>query len=212
MFMSCHSKITGADFVTSVFNVSKLPKEHINEVAFIGRSNVGKSSLINAVVGIKNLAKVSSMPGRTQSFNYFQVHFSNIQEDVATKHSGNLVDLPGYGYAVAGKKLSNKWAEQIENYLSRREQLSGIFLLMDCRREPGQEEKFISKLGRNGKFVLLLTKVDKISNNEFVTIKTGLLKKLRLSDNQILAVSTVGNKKLTGVPQVRDLMCQWLTP
>jgi len=76
--MPLHSKITAAAFVTSVFNVAKLPKEHINEVAFVGRSNVGKSSLINSVVGIKKLAKVSSMPGRTQSFNYFQIQFDNI--------------------------------------------------------------------------------------------------------------------------------------
>ena len=205
--MSHHSNITAATFVTSVFNISKLPKEHINEVAFVGRSNVGKSSLINAVVGIKKLAKVSSMPGRTQSFNYFQIEFSN-----TNKHIGNLVDLPGYGYAVAGKKLSLKWAEQIENYLSRREQLSGLFLLMDCRREPGQEEKFITKLGRTGNFALILTKIDKVSTNELTAIKTGLIKKLRLRDDQIIAVSTVGNKKLTGVPQVRDLLCQWLTP
>ena len=205
--MPLHSKITAAAFVTSVFNVAKLPKEHINEVAFVGRSNVGKSSLINSVVGIKKLAKVSSMPGRTQSFNYFQIQFDNI-----SKYIGNLVDLPGYGYAVAGKKLSLKWAEQIENYLSRREQLSGLFLLMDCRREPEQEEKFITKLGRTGNFALILTKIDKISTGELAAIKTGLLKKLKLQEDQIIAVSTVGSKKLTGIPQVRDLLCQWLTP
>ena len=191
-----------------------MPKNHINEVAFVGRSNVGKSSLINAIAGIKNLAKVSSMPGRTQSFNYFQVQFINSEdsESVATKCRGNLVDLPGYGYAVIGKKLSNKWAEQIEHYLSCREQLCGLFLLMDCRREPGQEEKFISKLGRNGNFALLLTKIDKISNNELATIKTGLLKKLKLQENQIIGVSTVGNKKLTGIPEARSTLCRWLTP
>jgi GTP-binding protein len=213
--------ITNATFVTSVFETNKLPQTQLKEVAFVGRSNVGKSSLINAIVGRNKLAKTSSTPGKTQSFNYFEIEFksdfseSNNQDNV--KNSGYIVDLPGYGYAKVDAPTQNKWAQQIESYLQHRKQLAGVFLLLDCRRQPEQEEILISQLWQEGSLkntnlLLLLTKIDKLSNSELLNAKKQLTKSLQLDDSLILPVSTVGSKKLYGVESARKTLCSWLIP
>ncbi len=203
--------ITNATFITSVFDVNKLPKEKEPEVAFVGRSNVGKSSLINAIVGIKRTAKTSSTPGRTQSLNYFQIEFFDT-DDKTTRFNRNIVDLPGYGYAKVGAQQQNKFAGQIEYYIQHRKQLSGIFLLLDIKREPEQEEILISEMFANSEknFLLILTKADRLTNSELIKAKKNLKDKLNLTDEQILLVSTVGNRKMLGIDKARDILCSWL--
>jgi len=139
------------EFVGSFISEKSCPSSDFPEYAFIGRSNVGKSSLINLLTDRKEIAKVSSTPGKTQLINYFLVN-----------ESWHLVDLPGYGYAKASKKNRAKWAKMIDQYLKYRPQLKCAFVLIDSRI-PLQEidRLFINKLGENQvPFVIIFTKID----------------------------------------------------
>ena len=155
--------IKKAEFIISNTDPALCPKEGHPEYAFIGRSNVGKSSLINMLTGVKGLALTSSTPGKTQLINHFLIN-----------NAWYLVDLPGYGYAQRGKKGREKIREIIDLYLDGREELTCLFVLLDCRHEPQKIDlEFINNLGENGiPFVIVFTKVDKISRsklNENVT-------------------------------------------
>lgn len=145
-------------FVKSSEKVSQCPSGNLPEYAFIGRSNVGKSSLINCLAVKKNLAKVSSKPGKTQLINHFEVLMADERES-----KWHLVDLPGYGYAAVSKKKRVKWAGFIEEYFLKREQLTNIFVLVDSRLEPQKIDlEFIHWLGENGlPFSIVFTKTDK---------------------------------------------------
>mgnify|MGYP001821583405 FL=1 len=147
-------KITKAEFVCSNTDVALCPQEAIPEYAFIGRSNVGKSSLINMLVERKNLARTSSTPGKTRLINHFKIN-----------KSWFLADLPGYGYAKVSKKERESFGKMIEQYASRRTNLVCFFVLIDARIPPQQIDlDFMEWLGdSNLPFVILLTKVDKIS-------------------------------------------------
>ena len=113
-------KIISAEFIKSAVKPGDFPKERLPEVAFVGRSNVGKSSLINALVGRKGLAKTSSTPGRTQLVNFFRIN-----------HKLTFVDLPGYGYAKVAVSVRREWGPMIEGYLKNRENLKGIIFIME---------------------------------------------------------------------------------
>ncbi len=145
--------IKSADFVISNTDVTKCPKEPLPEYAFIGRSNVGKSSLINMLMERKNLAKTSGRPGKTQLINHFKVN-------------GNwfLVDLPGYGYARVSKKDKKTFQKYITNYFEQRQQLVCSFVLVDVRHEPQKiDMEFMEWLGENGiPFSIIFTKADKL--------------------------------------------------
>src|SRR5690606_7777232 len=143
-----------AEFVTSNTDVRKLPAPTLPEYAFIGRSNVGKSSLINALVNRKGLAKTSQKPGKTQLINHFIVN-----------DDWYLVDLPGYGFAQTSKKNRADWERFIRRYLTRRENLQCIFVLIDSRLEPQKIDlEFCCWLGEQGlPFMLIFTKADKQS-------------------------------------------------
>ena len=145
-------------FVKSSEKVSQCPSGNVPEYAFIGISNVGKSSLINCLAVKKNLAKVSSKPGKTQLINHFEVLMADERES-----KWHLVDLPGYGYAAVSKKKRVKWAGFIEEYFLKREQLTNIFVLVDSRLEPQKIDlEFIHWLGENGlPFSIVFTKTDK---------------------------------------------------
>jgi len=149
--------IKKAEFVISNTEVIKCPQDNRPEYAFIGRSNVGKSSLINMLTGKKGLAMTSSTPGKTQLINHFLIN-----------DEWYLVDLPGYGYAQRGKKGRNKIQEIIDLYLDEREELTCLFVLLDCRHEPQKIDlEFVNKLGESGiPFVLVFTKIDKISQSK----------------------------------------------
>ena len=153
--------IKKAEFVKSYDNYRNCPNVGIPEYAFIGRSNVGKSTLINMLAGKQKLAKISSRPGKTQLINHFIIN-----------DNWYLVDLPGYGWARASKEDKGKWDIMVKNYLEHRENLHCVFVLIDSRLEPQKIDlEFIDWLGKkNVPFVLVFTKADKQSKN-----KTGIV-------------------------------------
>jgi len=146
--------IKSAEFVKSAVKPSHYPSEAFPEIAFAGRSNVGKSSLINTLLNRKRLVKISSTPGRTQLINFFNIN-----------HVFTLVDLPGYGYARVPDSVRKSWGPMVETYLSTRKTLKGVVLIMDIRRIPRIEElNFIDWLNDYSiPSILVLTKTDKLS-------------------------------------------------
>ncbi len=163
-------KIKSAEFVISNTDVSKCPKKQIPEYAFIGRSNVGKSSLINMLTNHKKLAKISGKPGKTQLINHFIIN-----------NNWFLVDLPGYGYAKVSKSKRQSFQKFIKDYFLNREQLVCSFVLVDSRHEPQKIDlEFMGFLGENGiPFCIIFTKADKLS-------KTKLQQNLTKYKNEIL--------------------------
>ena len=149
-------QIKSADFVVSNTSVAKCPTGRLPEYAFIGRSNVGKSSLINMLTGRKNLAKTSGRPGKTQLINHFIIN-----------KNWYLVDLPGYGYARVSKKAKKEFQKFITDYFEQREQLISAFVLVDSRHEPQQIDlDFMEYLGdRQIPFSIIFTKADKLKPN-----------------------------------------------
>ena len=147
--------IKSAEFTVSNTKISKLPPPILPEYAFIGRSNVGKSSLINMLLNSKGLAKTSQKPGKTQLINHFLVN-----------KTWYVVDLPGYGYAKSSKSNRQEWAKFIRNYLEKRESLQCVFVLIDSRLEPQKIDiEFCCWLGeRSIPFILIFTKADKQSS------------------------------------------------
>lgn len=150
-------EIEKAEFVSSHADVNKCPPPERPEFAFIGRSNVGKSSLINMLSGRKKLAKTSSTPGKTQTINHFIIN-----------DAWYLVDLPGYGYASTSKDKRAQFGKMIQDYITRRENLYCLFILIDSRHEPQRiDVDFIHWAGRNEiPIALVFTKSDKLSTNE----------------------------------------------
>tara|TARA_R110001592_G_scaffold89800_1_gene263897 strand:+ start:106 stop:723 length:618 start_codon:yes stop_codon:yes gene_type:complete len=146
-------KIKSADFVISNSDVARCPNESIPEYAFIGRSNVGKSSLINMLTERKSLAKTSGRPGKTQLINHFKIN-----------ENWFLVDLPGYGYARVSKRDKKTFQKYITNYFLQREQLVCSFVLVDIRHEPQPiDMEFMQWMGENGiPFAIIFTKADKL--------------------------------------------------
>lgn len=149
--------IKSAEFVLSATKPSNYPPPGLPEIAFSGRSNVGKSTLINTLVNRRHLVKTSSTPGRTQLLNFFAVNDAFM-----------FVDLPGYGYARVPEKVKKDWGQMIETYLSTRPTLKGAVLIIDIRRKPGADEQnFILWLHQQGiPTVLVLTKADKLSKTD----------------------------------------------
>ena len=150
-------KIRKATFVISNSDYRKCPDSSLPEYAFIGRSNVGKSSLINMLTGVKGLAKTSSQPGKTQLINHFLIN-----------DEWHLVDLPGYGYARTSKSNRGTWQKMISNYMHHREQLTNVFVLVDSRIPPQAIDlEFINFLGANGiPLSIIFTKTDKQKQRE----------------------------------------------
>jgi len=146
-----------AKFISSYDDYTKCPEVPTPEYAFIGRSNVGKSSLINSITGVKNLAMTSSKPGKTQLINLFNIEDKWI-----------LADLPGYGFAKASQSSRIKWGRMVHDYLKNRSNLTNVFLLVDSRHEPLKSDlEQITWLASNGiPFSLILTKIDKLSNSQ----------------------------------------------
>jgi len=168
--------IKTAQFEVSNSDYKKCPNSDKLEYAFIGRSNVGKSSLINMLTNHKKLAKISSSPGKTQLVNHFLIN-----ED------WYLVDLPGYGYAKVSKSIREKFGKLIKGYIKNREQLVVLFVLVDCRHDPQKVDlEFIRWLGENGiPFSLIFTKADKLSSSKLHKSLVSFKKKL-LEDWEIM--------------------------
>ena len=149
-------KIKKAEFVISNTDINLCPKNGLPEYAFIGRSNVGKSSLINLITGRRKLAKTSGSPGKTQLINHFIIN-----------DNWYLVDLPGYGYAKVSKTARFKWEKFISNYLKKRKELANVFVLLDCRLEPQKIDlEFMNWCGEEKiPFSMVFTKIDKLSSS-----------------------------------------------
>lgn len=152
--------IIKADYLISSPDIDKCPKADRPEFAFIGRSNVGKSSLINMVVNHHNLAKTSSTPGKTQLINHFTVKALMANDKPMDWY---LVDLPGYGFAKVSQNQRKSWEKMIKDYIQKRETLANLFILIDARHEPQEIDiKFVNKLGEWGvPFAIVFTKADK---------------------------------------------------
>ena len=163
-------EIVEAKFITSAPNVSAAPEsEEQNEVVFMARSNVGKSSLLNALTNHKGLAKVSSTPGKTRLINYFDVTF--IDRDSGDKSLAKFVDLPGFGYAKVSKSIKHDWEKNLTDYISQREQIKLFIHLIDCRHPHLDIDTSVSEFlfdnVRENQFILqIFTKIDKLNQKE----------------------------------------------
>ena len=182
------------DFVKGVVNIKELPKDEKIEVAFAGRSNVGKSTLINALVNRKKMARTSNTPGRTREINYF-----TIGEQLY------LVDMPGYGYARVSKTLVEGWTELIENYLKGRSQLRRVFLLIDSRHGLKESDLTAMKLMDISavSFQIVLTKIDKLKYSEQQKVFENVNKKLSKHPAAFPVVLSTSSKKSDGIDQLR---------
>ena len=187
--------ITNAEFVISNTDVRKCPTGTFPEYAFIGRSNVGKSSLINMLTGRKGLAMTSATPGKTMLINHFLIN-----------KEWYLVDLPGYGYAQRGKKMMEKIQKLIEYYVLEREQMTCLFVLIDSRLEPQRIDlEFIEWLGENGiPFALIFTKADKLTNGKVKDNVNKYLKKLTEQWEELPPHFVSSSEKKTGRQEILD--------
>jgi GTP-binding protein len=186
-------------FVKGVVEIEGLPKSDRTEVAFAGRSNVGKSSLINALASRKNLARASNTPGRTQELNFFDVGAGRLY----------LVDLPGYGFADAPKKSAESWRRLTLDYLRSRQGLRRVFVLIDARRGVGGVDlAMLDQLdGSAVGYQIVLTKTDKLKASEIgpvVDAARVALKKRPAAHPRVIATSAETN---TGLPELRAEIC-----
>ena len=174
-------------FIKSAVHLADYPEAELPEIAVAGRSNVGKSSLINRLVNRRRMAHVSNTPGRTQLLNFFRVNDAFV-----------LCDLPGYGFAKVPRAVKDGWGQMIETYLSRRENLKALLLLVDVRREPGQWElDLVTWSSHHGYAVVpIATKIDKLSASKRKPALARIAKKLGLSPRQLVGWSSVSGDGL----------------
>jgi GTP-binding protein len=172
--------IRSAEFVTSAVKKNQYPPEALPEIAFAGRSNVGKSSLINILVSRKHLVKTSSTPGRTQLINFFDIN-NNL----------TFVDLPGFGYARVPVSVRKTWGPMIETYLSTRKTLRGVVIIMDIRRLPREEEQnlihWLAHYSIAG--ILVLTKTDKLSKTKVTKQQDAIARSLAVGKKDVILFS-----------------------
>jgi len=172
--------IKSAKFVKSAAKSSQYPPAVLPEIAFSGRSNVGKSSLINILVNRKHLVKTSSTPGRTQLINFFVIN-----------ETFSFVDLPGYGYARVPKSVKKNWGPMIDTYFSTRETLKGVVFIMDIRRMPDQKElNLIDWFNCSNIYsILILTKADKLSKTKQINQHLSIAKALSVDKKELILFS-----------------------
>lgn len=179
-------KIKQSSFITSAVEPSQYPEPSVPELAFAGRSNVGKSSLLNMLLNRRGLAKTSGRPGKTQTINFFNI------DDLF-----RIVDLPGYGFARVSKSQKERWGEYIEDYLNQRETLLEVFLLVDIRHTPNQHDQlmydYICAAGFSG--YVFATKLDKIKNSELMARLSDIQTTLGIVDRHMLIPVSSSNTK-----------------
>ena len=186
--------VRSSEFICAAVKPSQYPEAGVPEIAFTGRSNVGKSSLINLILNRRKLAKVSATPGKTRTINFFSINDGQFR----------LVDLPGYGYAKVSKNETADWGKMMETYLSDREGLRIVVQLVDSRHAPTAQDKqmydYLRYYGLDG--LVVATKSDKISANELSRNLAVIRKELQLTkDDTLIAVSTL---KRSGVEELLD--------
>lgn len=182
--------ITSAKYLTSVVEAKNILKDDMIEVAFVGRSNVGKSSLINRLVAVKNLAKTSSTPGLTKMINYFVIN-----------ERFRIVDLPGYGYAKTGQKHIANWAGLMEKYLLNSPNLKTVFVLVDSRHTPSELDKMMLDFLNSYQipYMIIATKVDKIAKSKISQACNSIAKELGVRKELVQGFSSengYGREKL----------------
>lgn len=192
-------KVKNAKFVISAVSPKQYPEGNLLEVAFAGRSNVGKSSLINALVGRKNLAYSGSRQGKTRQINYY-----NLDDEL------HFVDLPGYGYAAVSKSEKNLWGKVIENYLNIRPQLYLVILLLDIRHKPSKDDedmyRWILKSGIS--YLVVATKTDKLSRQQVRLHAEMIRNTLQIpAERNIICVSA---EKRTGIEALWDAIDEYI--
>lgn len=188
-------EIKSAEFIISNSNVKKCPEGNKPEYAFIGRSNVGKSSLINMLTNRKGLAMTSQKPGKTQLINHFLIN-----------NAWYLVDLPGYGFAQRGKEGRENIRRIIENYILERQQLTNLFVLLDCRHEAQLIDlEFMEWLGENGiPFSIIFTKIDKVSYSRLQENIQKYQKKLLEKWEELPPIFLSSSEKREGKEEILD--------
>jgi len=178
-------KTTSAEFIKSAFKPQDYPPDLMPEVAFAGRSNVGKSSLINTIVNRKKLARTSSTPGRTQSINFFCIN-----------KKISFVDLPGYGFAKVPREIKRQWKPMVEQYLENRRSLALVVVILDSRREPASDDiNLLEWLNFSAiPILIVMTKTDKLSQNKRAKQKSLIRKMLTLEEHQIVSFSAINGE------------------
>lgn len=188
-------KITKAELTAVAVRENQYPAEDLPEIAFAGRSNVGKSSLFNTLVNRRNFARVSGNPGKTRTINFFEIN-----------GEFRIVDLPGYGYAKVSKSQSKEWGPMMENYLENRPNLLKVVQLVDVRHAPSAQDiqmyDYLRYHGLDG--IVVATKADKVSRNELNKNLNVIKKSLKLeADDVVIPVSSL---KKTGVEALLDVI------
>jgi GTP-binding protein len=191
-------KVRNAEYVKSVFSVADLPQNRFPEIAFAGRSNVGKSSVLNKLANIRNLAKISHTPGKTRLINFFLIN-KNL----------HFADLPGYGYAKVSKSMRESWGKLIEEYLEKSQNLKGVVLLIDARHEPFEADlqllEWLDFYQREK--LVVLTKIDKLSRSALLLNVKKTSKILSLnSDSVVLFSAKTGEGKERILNWISDLL------
>ncbi|NME81840.1 ribosome biogenesis GTP-binding protein YihA/YsxC [Clostridium sp. SM-530-WT-3G] len=179
-------RIKQSEFIISAVKRNQYPVDNRAEIAFVGRSNVGKSSIINSITNRKKLAKVSSTPGKTRLVNFFLIN-----------NDFYLVDLPGYGYAKVSKAEKDSWGKTIDMYLTGRDQLKRIVLLVDSRHKPTGDDVMMYEWAKHFGYdvVVVATKSDKLKNSEFKKNEKVIRETLKLADDDKLYFFSSLNKK-----------------
>lgn len=191
-------KVKNAEYVKSVNSIADLPENRFPEIAFAGRSNVGKSSVLNKLANMRNLAKISHTPGKTRQINFFLVN-ENL----------HFVDLPGYGYAKVSKSIQENWGKLIEEYLEKSQNLKGVVLLIDARHEPFEADlqllEWLDFYQREK--LVVLTKIDKLSRSALLLNVKSISKILNLnSDSLVLFSAKTGEGKEKILNWISDLL------
>jgi GTP-binding protein len=189
-----------AAFLLSAAELKQLPKDTGNEIAFIGRSNSGKSSAINTITGIKNLARASKTPGRTQTINLFNIDEHN-----------RLVDLPGYGYTKAPVTVSQRWMEKVNEYLKTRKCLRALVLIMDIRHPLKEQDQRIIEWSAKCKLPIhiLLTKSDKLKRSPALNTLKQVQQEIK-KYGKLVTVQLFSSHDQTGLDEVHQKLDNWL--
>lgn len=184
-------RVLSADFETSAVAAAGWPPEDAPEVAFAGRSNVGKSSAINALCSRKKLARVSHTPGRTQTINFYRIRLAPVPDDATPPRALRFADLPGYGFARAPKNERERWKRMTEEYLARRGALRGVMALVDAEVGPTPLDEelltWLSALGRRP--LILATKLDKVSKSRRHTRLLEIARRLGVPPSAVTGFS-----------------------